>query len=543
MADKEKEIEAEEDKLAEEEFASGMTDTELLAQINAWEQESDTVYGLLKRVWDENLNYYHGIQTGVEKIYGKNSKAVENRIWMATETMIPIVTARLPEIVVQSLNPDEQSQMDAQDTQDVIGFEMERNGMQEKSERFVRDMIIKRYGVFKMPWNKEENDVGLQVIDPRRIRIPRYGKCLYDCAFLLEDLELSYEQAESFFGKDKAEELKKQNPEKDSENKKRKKTFSVVEVWTNDFVAWKAGNLILDSKKNPYWDWENEKNNFLDAPRKPYVVKSIFETEESIIGDTDYIQQTKSVQDNINIRKRQIENITSKVANPIMLIDSDVMSEEQAGAITNEEGLILYGKDAANGSKVRFEAPGNVPAYLFNDLQLSRTEFDNIWGIHSTTRGERQGRETASGRQLLKQADLGRIDLLGRQVERAMDEIAEFWVQLMKLFYTEDRIVSILGEEGVRFINNFNNSKIGNIRLVVKPGSTLPRDEVTIHDEALQLWQMKAIGVKTLYKMLRLPNMQEAMADFVETQSGAILQPAQPAAAPVAPAQIPPMGA
>ena len=55
-----------------------------------------------------------------------------------------------------------------------------------------------------------------------------------------------------------------------------------------------------------------------------------------------------------------------------MLIDSDVMSEEQAGAITNEEGLILYGKDAANGQKVRFESPGQVPAYLFNDLQLSR---------------------------------------------------------------------------------------------------------------------------------------------------------------------------
>src|SRR3990167_3025215 len=271
-----------EDKLQNEEFASGMDDKELLAQINAWENEAETVYDVLKRVWQDNLNYYHGIQTDVDKIFGKQSKAVENRIWMATETMIPIVTARLPEIVVQSLDPDEQSQMDAQDTQDVLGFQMERNGMQEKSERFVRDMIIKRYGVFKMPWNKEENDVGLQVIDPRRIRIPRYGKCLYDCAFLLEDLELSYEQVKSFFGEAKAEELKKQSPIKDEENKKRKKSFSVVEAWTNGFVAWKSGALVLDSKKNPYYDFENEKKNFLDAPRKPYVVKSIFETEESI---------------------------------------------------------------------------------------------------------------------------------------------------------------------------------------------------------------------------------------------------------------------
>jgi hypothetical protein len=211
------------------------------------------------------------------------------------------------------------------------------------------------------------------------------------------------------------------------------------------------------------------------------------------------------------------------------MIDSNVMSEEEAANITNEEGLILYGNGAADGSKIRFQSPGNVPNETFIDLQNSRNEFDNIWGIHSTTRGEREGKETLGGRQLLRAADLGRIDLVARQLERALDEIAEYWTQLIKLFYTEDRAFSIISEDGVRFIKNFSSKNVGkDVRPMVMAGSTLPKDEITLRQEAIQLWTLKAIGIRTLYKRLKIPNMTEAIDDFIQTQSGQILAPQEP---------------
>ena len=512
------------DELNKEQFDTGMSDTELLAQIKEWETESDSVYSSLKTIWEQNMQYYQGVQTGVEMIRGKQSKAVENRVFMATETMIPIATSRLPDIEVRSGAEDEQSQMNANELQDILGYQMERLRIQELAEQFLRFMIIFRYGVFKIDWDKEQDDVGLLVRNPKRIRVPKFGSSVNRLAFVLEELELGYNQIKEQFGEKIAKKVLEANPAK-TEEQVRQKTFSILEVWTNEFVVWKSGDVILDKKQNPFYDFDNKKANFFDNPKKPYIIKSLFTTDETLIGDTDYIQQMISIQDNINTRKRQIEDIISKVANPPLLIDSDTMAEEQAANITNEAGLILYGKNAADGTKIRFEQPGQVPNYMFLDLEASRTQFDNIWGIHSTTRGEREGRETLGGRQLLKAADLGRIDLIARQLERALDEIAEWFTQLIKLFYTEQKSFSIAGEDGTIFINNFTGAKVGtNTKLRVIAGSTLPKDEITQRQEAIELWQLKALGVRTLYKRLRMPNVQAAIDDFIETQSGKILQ-------------------
>jgi hypothetical protein len=90
-------------------------------------------------------------------------------------------------------------------------------------------------------------------------------------------------------------------------------------------------------------------------------------------------------------------------------------------------------------------------------------------------------------------------------------------------------------------IKGFTGNKVTKIRLVVKPGSTLPKDELTIHQEAKELWQLGAIGLKTFYKMLKLPNIDEAVQDFVELKTGAIFQGGAPVA-PQQPTMTPEMG-
>lgn len=512
------------EEIQKEQFTDKLEEQKLLSQIAAWEAESEDFYALLKRIWEQNIEYYKGNQTDVNKIFGKESKAVENRIWMGVETIIPIATAKLPDTVVKPGDDDEQSAMDARDLQDVLNMKFEDVGIQAKGEQWLRDLLVKRYGVFKVCWDFEADDVDVKVIDPRRVRVPKYGTSVAALAFTIEDLELTYNSLVSSFGEAHAKDVLTSHP-KESVNKKRKVTYSVKEVWTNDFVVWATDTKILKKQANPYYDFKNKKNNFFTEPRKPYVIKSVFQTEESIIGDTDYIQQSIRMQDNLNTRKRQIENITSKVANPFLLIDSDVMSEEEAANITNEPGAILYGKDAASGTKIRFESPGQVPQYLFTDLEFTRKEMDNMWGLHSTTRGEREGRETAAGREMLREADMGRIDLVARTLERALDEIAEYWTQLIKQYYTEEKTFTILGQDGMRFVKNFSGQKVApGVKPFITQGSTLKEDERSMKQNALLLWQNKALGLKTLYKMLRIPNMQEAIEDFVETQSGALLQ-------------------
>ncbi len=509
-----------------EEFTQGQSDKKLIRQIDAWLEESSSFYEDLRRIWQTNLEYYRGNQTEVLTIRGKKSKAVENRIWMATETMIPIATARLPEMEVLSNNDDEKSQMNADSLKKVLAYGFERVGVQEKAERFARDMIVKRYGVLKPSWNKAIDDFEVTVIDPRRIRIPAFGRSVDELKYIIEDLELSFEQLVEQFGKAKANDVFKANP-KPSDDKIRKVTYSIQEVWTNETVVWRAGKIILKKKANPFFNFKNKNKNHFDKPAKPYIIRSLFHTSESIIGETDYIQQVMRIQDNINTRKRQIEDLTSLVGNPFLIIDSDVMSEEEAAQITNEPGQIIHGPGAADPGRIRFESPGQIPQYMFADLETSRNELDNIWGIHSTTRGEREGRETLGGRKLLRQADLGRIDGIARQIERGLGDLGDWFTQLIKMFYTTERTLSILGDDGVEMVRAFKGDQVENVRLIVRPGSTLPRDEVTIHGEAIQLWQLQAIGIRTLYKMLKLPNAPEAIQDYANTHSGAILQEGQ----------------
>src|SRR3990167_8064045 len=190
-----------------EKFSESMPDELLVKQIISWEKESEDYYSQLKRVWLDNIDYYKGIQTEVDRLHGRQSKAVENRVWMAVETMIPIATSKLPDIIVKPGQDDEQSQIDAQDHQDVLAYQMDRVCIQEKAERWMRDMILKRYGVFKVKWNKGIDDVDVEVVDPRRIRIPKHGKSVYALKFTIEDLELSYDSVAKFFGQAKANKL------------------------------------------------------------------------------------------------------------------------------------------------------------------------------------------------------------------------------------------------------------------------------------------------------------------------------------------------
>lgn len=514
------------DKIKEEEFSSEQSEDELINQIENWYKESEDIYSILEKIRKQNLDYYNGKQTDVEKIRGKRSRAVENRVWMAVETMVPIATSRLPDITVKSEKNDEKSQTIALDLQDIINLKFEENRIKEKSERWTRDMIMKRLGIWKIEWVQHRDDFEIIVRDPKHVRIPVYGANERDLKYIIDELELSDEQVIKKFGEDKLKKLKEATPENKGSDKVRKKNFKILETWTNDYVVWSSGKLILKKEDNPYFS-DNVNKNYIKEKTKPYVIGAVFKTKESMIPETDYIQQTIPIQDNINKRKRQIEDIAQKVANPMLLIDSQVMSEEKAATITNEEGLILYGKDAADGSKVRFENPGQLPAYVFNDLQESRGAFDNIWGVHSTTRGERQGKETLGGRMLLRQGDMGRIDLVARELERSYGKLAIWATHMIKMFYENNRTFNILGPDGLRFIENFRADEIGDVELIVKPGSTLPKDEISLRQEALQLWQQGAIGIKTLYKQLQLPNVDEAVNDFIETRSGRIFQQSQ----------------
>src|SRR3990167_1919200 len=102
---------------------------------------------------------------------------------------------------------------------------MERVHIQDLAERFLRDMIIKRYCVWKYDWDQPLDDVKVTQVDAKRVRIPKFGRTIDELKYVLEDLELSYDAAVEYFGKETAAKLLK-TPGKETEDQvRKKKTF------------------------------------------------------------------------------------------------------------------------------------------------------------------------------------------------------------------------------------------------------------------------------------------------------------------------------
>lgn len=490
-------------------------DQSLVTLISSWETESASYHDELKKEQDFCEQYYLGNQTKRDRIPAYLSNHVTNRIFEAVETAIPIVTSKSPEFDVKPNTNSEEDVLLAEDIQNILAEEFDKLDVKEKLEVAARHMLMFRFGVLKPFYNEEIKGVDVRYIRPQLIYIPKYGQTVHELPYIMEKQNYTYQDLIDYFGEEVKTKLISSTDEK--EGGEPKKLYQVWEVHTNDWTAWKSGGNILKSEKNSYFDWSNSgEKNFFEYAQKPYIFLSTFNYSKGLVSSPSIVYQSIPVQDAINTVIRKVIDHVVKMGNGAWMIDKEVMTFEEAKEkINNAAGIIIYGNGAARQDMVRRDAPVPLPGHFFSMLQSLNSQFDNLWGLHSTTRGERQQQETATGRQLLKQADIGRMDMFVRTLERAIDDLGDWFLQLMKMFYDQDKVYQILTPEGtMRFINFKGSSIKKGFKVRVKVGSTLPIDRESEAMRAIQLFQLGGLDPITLYRKLGYPN-PEQMADML----------------------------
>lgn len=490
------------------------SDEDLVSIATAWEKESVGYGNELKQIRDVNEQYYKGMQTDLGSIPSDMSNAVQNQIFMGVETIIPIITANPPQFVVEAPTESDVSIKYAHALQKVLGIQYENLDIRTTGEMVMRHTILYRLGVFKPYWDEETGDVKVKYVRPQRVFFPKVAT---ELPYIMEKVDIIADEFKNVFGEDKFKEfLDNQGVEYTDENvDKVKGIWTIMEVWTDDLVFWKAGGHIIDKRENPNYDFKNKKNNHFKIPRKPYIFSSVFRLGNEPIGETDLIQQTIPLQDVINVTIRKIIDNANKTGNTQWFVDSQVMTEEEArNKLTNASGLIVYGDGVANANLMRRDPPTEMPTYISELKVLSEKAFDNIFGTHSTTRGERDKQETLGGRMLLKQADLGRIDLIVREYERIIADLGNWITQIMKLNYKGKRTFRSHGEAGIEFVTLSKAAIETGVKVIVKSGTTLPTDEVSKRREAIELWGLGAIGPETLYEKLKFHNPEETAKEL-----------------------------
>lgn len=530
-----------------EEFQIDSKDEKLLETFEYWLKESRTYHDHLLQPQKIAEEYYTGNQTDRDLVPTYNSNTVENRIFEAVETIVPIVTSRPHQFMVLPGSENEKSVKRANSLQKVHTRKYEVLDMQQKLEQVTRSMLLFRFGVLKWEWSYEKDDVAVRYIDPRLILVPRLRMDPHDLPCKMEIQEYTYNEMKEYWPKAKINELGYESNidvGKQEVNKERK--YRVYEVWTSEMVVWFCNKVMLEKLPNPYFDFKGREkkvlkktkkgakigkelvfSNVFDRPTDPFVFFSTYEVGDEPFGSISLAEVGIPMQDAINRQKRAIIDNLRRMGNGQVYLDSDTMSEEEAGNITDEVGLVIRGEGIASQGKLKREPGLPLPDAHFSNLQHSETVFDNLMGVHSATRGAAASK-TLGQDIISRQQDYTRVDQITRILNRGVSRIAMGLTQLMKMYYTEQHIVKILGEEGaVEFVSLNRDDIEDHIEIIVKSGETLPMDKVSLRTEAVQLWQLGAIDPLTLFERLEFTDPSKAERRLMEFKTGQLTQETQ----------------
>ena len=492
-------------------------DEDLVGAINSAIAESVPLKEKIDKEGKRAEQYWQdGTSADLSQVHPKKAKIVNNRIFMSIETIIPILTSETPEpTIVGELDNATREKLNK-----VLKIAYEvKYKLQQKLQRITRHWALYKLGVWKYRWDDgfiTENVLTEKIgVDPR-------ATDLENCEFMFELME------------DKASDLVEKYPEKKTEITEKvggeenlKSKIKYYEFWGGggEWVAWKMGDIIIDKKKNPNFDYEDDENNLFKKPRFPYLLLNVFQLGRTLFDSTSLIDQSIPLQDGISKLENQIIDLNEGLKR-VWAASAEAMSYEQFQDLVNRTGdLGVYYDRKTPAGGIQLPLAGRPDTAIFNHLAHLIGQVDNIMGTHATTRGERSGQETLGGRKILMGADLGRLDLIIRNVEQLMEDWFNAYLHMIKVYSLEDTEFNN-GEETVRL----SKEEIPKGILVkVKKGSLLPTDKASRAEMAIKLAQFDKIDPESLFSELGYGHEVERTEKLFEwlRKTGKI-QPEQP---------------
>jgi len=504
---------------------------------NRWDSSSE-LWDIVDQTYEVNTAIYSNKGKWLQFIpYRRQNYIVQaNRIFVNMEAVINSLIANPPGINILPVREGETAQDFARKLESFFQKKYLDLNLKEVVRMGLRNLYFARLIVIKPYWNAVTDDFDYRAIDPRKIRVGKYARKEIDSEFIIEEIEDNLCAIIDRFPKKKQELMEKFGIKDEEQLYIKNPDVKYKEAWINDYVIFKLDNIILDCIKNPYWDWDGilvteEENealngegmegqsrrdylqnikidqesrkqasiqpeleegmeqtelseqteykpyffNYFDHPRKPYIFATIFNNENTPIGRTDMITLSHELQRGVDKRKMDIDE-NCELVNGIIKIDSEVMGKSDAQRIRWETKGIIWGKGVKDG--VTREFGQGLPAMVFDDMQDSRNEIDNIMAATSAFKGEREGQETKAGRLALIQQSYLRLNELVQVVDFVYKECFDWGMQLAKTRYTEYHYAKWMGKEGAREVieliqDDFENGS----ELTIIAGKTLPKDD------------------------------------------------------------------
>jgi hypothetical protein len=526
--------------------------------------------------WDRWYKLYAGQHWDQTRPDWKSTPVV-NFIFSTIETIIPIMTDSSPQLVVAPAEPS------CAETAEVMGDIVKRiwvsNDMDLKLPVIVKNLLKYGTGFAKVWWKENDDpeipgDVELSVVDPRHIfpapgaiEIEDADHLIFAANVPINYVERMYPEAVGrLVGGIWEEDLTVQKtitsqtggygtavigPVQSSANitdgsgsnsstswagseqngkamHDRSKLATLLELWhRKDGRAWLtvcANGIVLRHAESPF-----KHNKFPFVKFSDYVVPSCFWA----MGE---IQQLERLQDFINKRRGQTQDILRICGNPPLVADSN--SGINPKAMTTRPGTIIYKNP---GTQVNWLTPPQLPNALFEVQALDKQDFDAVSGIYDVTQGRKpKGIEAASAINELQDAAQTRLRLKVRNLEGSLRKLGQLMVSLVQQYYTEERVIRLVGgnpnQPDFRIVNqeiidNMGNSvrindvTVGRYDIEIGVGSTMPINKSRLFQEVTQLYQLQIVSGKTVLENSSLsPSAQAKALQDMQAQQQQMMQ-------------------
>lgn len=456
----------------------------------------------------KNLDYYMGKQFDPLKVPSwQLSPYVENVVYESVRRILPIVASRMPDLTVGPGSDDQKVVENARLLEDKLNTDATKSDMSKLLGLASVHEQIFFYAVIKAIWNTElGSDGDYQFLNKYPTTVFWDYTCKTnnadDMRFIGEYAELTLKEILMMFP-DKKDEflayLGRLYPNKDLKSQKgMASTYKIAEVWfhwykeTKEFgqtkwekingVVWKYDTFVLGKMKNPYFDYEGQTHlfskevkekqepgvedlynalfgqeqktdtiyyNYFKNPRKPYFLMVYESLGEDPIDATNRIEQILYFQDHINQEGTQIIQMNEQSAGKL-LVNSDAMDKKDIKKIDwhNTAQAISVNGDDINKAFSHVAMPA-APGQLYQSKTENRNIAFEMLGVGQTTRGITQGNDTLGQDQMAREQDFGFLDHLTEEtINEAALWISEWKFQFIRLFYTKQHFVEIVGKDG-----------------------------------------------------------------------------------------------
>lgn len=488
----------------------------------------------------------------------------DNLIFEATETFLPQATAKNPEPIVMA-NETEEGKVLADDVRKVLIDIADKQSLKLKIKTATRHWALAYLGVIKVGWDLVNDDVKLTAVRPQRMILDPSGHVDESGSFTGEYI--------GYYKNESASSLVKRFPSKSDQitkavNKEMGTKLSYIEWWADngEIVFWTLKDLVLDKSRNPNWNYDIEEQteviddleevsvegvigkNHFKTPQFPFAFLSVFNLGKQPHDETSLIEQNLPNQDIINNRYRQIDKNVADMNGGWIISGpgSGITKEQSTHAITSlRDGFGIWIPTDNTNSIQRVTGIPLSPD-VFNQLNDARNELRGIFGVQGSTPQGLAGEQTVRGKIIVAQKDQSRIGGgVGEYIEQMADRIFNLMVQMIYVYYDEEHLVATIGDQNSVEVVSLTKGDM-NIDLVVsvKAGSMIPKDPLTVANQAIDLFAAGAIDPVELHKRLDSPNPVKAAEDAIKFQLNpqSVLSPENQVAPPQPPGGAPAPG-